>query len=166
MGTINSFPITTAELASVTADTSVDTLLGTTNGALKQIQPSDIPYDNTNSGLAATTLSDAIDEVVADVEANDTVDTTSFTENGITFNLSKRNGVITITASSGSLTNAVGDGDTVATIPSGYRPTHTLQVWEVANSRRMAITSAGVISMVSAITSGSYIRFTVTYVGG
>lgn len=53
----------TTPLADVDAETSADTILAVKDGAVVQIETTDIPYDNTGSGLTATDLASAIDEL-------------------------------------------------------------------------------------------------------
>lgn len=161
------------DLVQVPLVLSVYRLLGISNGDVVQTLPEDIPYINSRSGLEAETFQDAIDELSLNADTlqtlvtnNNTIAQTSFTGNGITFNVAKRNGIVTLTANAGTLTTALPANGTIATIPDGYRPAVGLQVFEYSNSRRVGIGTGGVVLIVSEIESGAQIRFTVTYVCG
>lgn len=94
---------------------------------------------------------------------SDTANTT-FTNNGITFYMAKKNGICTLSALSGGLTSAVSANTAFATIPSGWRPKIGCEVMESSGGKRMSIGTSGAIQFSSAQTAGTYVRFTVTYV--
>ena len=59
--------IPTTPLADVSTDSSSDYILIVKSGVVKKVALADLPYDNTLSGLAATTVQGAIDELAAAV---------------------------------------------------------------------------------------------------
>lgn len=94
-----------------------------------------------------------------------TVQTSSFTNNGISFTMAKKNGICTLSALSGSLTYNFNANTAFASIPSGWRPAIGLEVTETSSgSKRISIGTSGAIQFSSAQTSGTYVRFSVTYV--
>ena len=94
-----------------------------------------------------------------------TVQTSSFTNNGITFQMAKKNGICTLSALSGGLTYNFNANTAFASIPSGWRPAIGLEVVETSSgSKRISIGTTGAIQFSSAQTSRTYVRFTVTYV--
>lgn len=136
--------LATTPLAEVPTDTALDSIIGVKDGVPKQV---------------------ALADMKSALDALETVQTSSFTGNGITFTLAKKNGICTLSALSGGLTSATSANAPFATIPSGWRPKIGLEVVETSSgSKRMSIGTSGAIQFSTAQTAGTYVRFTVTYV--
>lgn len=91
----------------------------------------------------------------------------SVTFKGISFSLSRYGRVVSVAASSGTTSEAIGSGSTIGTIPEKYRPTSLIAVKNVIDNNagsRIQITSAGAITIFDAVAKGAYIRFNATFV--
>lgn len=152
----------TTPLADVDAETTADTILGVKDGAVVQIEPDDIPYDNTGSGLTATDLAGAVDELNTDTN---TLSSTSWTENGITYRAYRVGQFVWLTADTGTTTTAFNANEYIATVPSGYRPKATANAWDTARATRLVVNTGGAIGTLVSIANGSTIRFSETYLG-
>ncbi len=114
-------------------------------------------YDNSQSGLSATRVQGAIDEVVA-------LDTTAITSGmGININidLAKRNGVVTGWFGNGTFTASV--DDVIAQMPSGYYPAVLYDFKDTYSGARIWINTNGEIITKSAL-SGTAVRGSFTFV--
>lgn len=82
-----------------------------------------VTYDNTDSGLAAENVKDAIDEVVSDMTTKtDITSSVQFTEDitGTNTRVYAKNGIVFIFYQGESKTHSA--NDLLFTLPSGYRP--------------------------------------------
>ena len=134
----------TTPLAEVPTDTALDSIIGVKEG---------VPKQATLANLKAA------------IDALETVQTSSFTGNGVTFQMAKKNGICTLSALSGSLSSDFAANTAFATIPSGWRPAIGLEVTETSSgSKRINVGIGGAIQFSNAQTAGTYVRFSVTYV--
>lgn len=132
--------VQTKDLATVDSESSVDTVLGVKDGEVVQVSP---------------------DEVAG----SETLQYTSWTENGITYQVCRVGNVAELSAVSGTLTSSFAAEAAFATIPSGYRPRQIHpQAWDVSRAARLLLTTSGNIASAVSVASGSYIRFTATYI--
>lgn len=107
---------------------TLDTESKTPVGAINEINAkdaSDIPYDNTSSGLTATDVQAAIDEVADDIStATGTITLeTGFTARGTPI-VEKRNGMVFLQFNING-TNAFNTRTTLGNISAGFRPYRT-----------------------------------------
>ena len=131
--------IPTKLMPELTEDSSVDTVVGLKNGAVVQVDM---------EGLKQA------------LDAAETVQTSTFTSNGVSFTMAKQNGICTLSALSGSLSTDFGANVSFATIPADWRPAIGLEVTETSSgTKRINIGASGAIQ-----TASTYVRFTVTYV--
>lgn len=136
--------LATTPLAEVPTDTALDSIIGVKDGVPKQV---------TLANLKAA------------IDALETVQTSSFTNNGVTFQMAKKNGICTLSALSGGLTYDFNANTAFALIPYGWRPKIGLEVTETSSgSKRISIGTSGAIQFSNAQTAGTYVRFSVTYV--
>ena len=136
--------LATTPLAEVPTDTALDSIIGVKDGVPKQV---------------------ALANLKAAIDALETVQTSSFTNNGVTFQMAKKNGICTLSALSGSLSSDFAANTAFATIPSGWRPKIGLEVTETSSgSKRINVGTGGAIQFSNAQTAGTYVRFSVTYV--
>ena len=84
------------------------------------------------------------------------------TTNLITVNLAKFGHVCTLTVLTGR-TKALSSGTTIATLPVGFRPTSTINIWEITTETRYSIGADGVFCTVSPQDSNKMVRLYATY---
>lgn len=127
------------DLVRVPTATSLDTVLVVDEDEIKQIDPTDLFSDSFRS--------------------------TSWTENGIDYQVCRVGNVAELTAASGGLTSAFEDNVAFGNVPSDYRPRYmTVQTWDVSRGSRILIATDGKIISTTDLASGAYIRFTATYI--
>ena len=132
--------IQTTELASVESESSVDTVLGVKDGVVVQVTPDDLA-------------------------SAETLQYTSWTENGITYKVCRIGNIAEVTAESGTLTSAFAADTVFANIPSGYRPRYiNPRAWDVSRSARLMISTGGQVFSAVNLTVGDLIRFTAIYI--
>lgn len=123
---------------------------------------SDVPYNNAISGLSATNVKAALDEIDGTLDTKLTESSTSFTSNGITYHCYKFGRVIFV-STSGYLDNAVLANSIIATFPSGYKPAYSLEIWESSVGHRMTLSTNGDLYVAAAYSALDPIRFSVAY---
>lgn len=117
-----------------------------------------VAYDNTESGLTASDVQGAIDEVGK-------YQYTSWSENGISFQIARQGKMAQVSAVSGSLSSSFASNATFATIPEGYRPRYmTVETVSTSTGNRILISTTGSILGAATLSSGTALRFTATYI--
>ena len=91
--------------------------------------------------------------------------TKDFKFNGITFRTWKWGPVVMLSALDGKATNAMTANVSIGTITAGYRPKALTSVLNTSTSaqERWLLDTAGAIQPTVAVTAGTSVRFTVTY---
>lgn len=126
----------------------------------------DVPYNNTISGLSATNVKTAIDEVDGFVDSLRYEAYATFTETGITYKVYRLGHIVQLKGESGTLDSNISAGSSIATIPSGYRPRYqTVWIQELESGKRLVANLDGtIIASGNSFATGDAIRFTVTYI--
>ena len=125
-----------------------------------------IPYDNTISGLSATNVKSALDEIDGHMDVLRNFTSTSWIENGITYKVCKSGHICELLAESGTISTAFSANATIANLPAGYEPRYIApQAVDIVRGARIGIGASGVITTASALDAGDYVRFYVSYIG-
>lgn len=113
---------------------------------------SDIPYSGT---LSSGNVSAALDELHAAVDA-------TFDQYGLYMKARVRNGVVTVTTVSGTLTTPVANGAVLITIPDGFHSFDTIEALDSAG-RRYLIATNGQVIPTEDLPAGTAVRLSMTY---
>ena len=116
------------------------------------VDGSEVPY---SGSLSATNVTSAIEELHTGVE-------TTFDNNGLYMKAKVRNGVVTVTTVSGSLSAAVQNGAVMITIPNGYHSFDTIEALDSAGRRYLIATNGQIIPTVD-LAAGTSVRLSMTY---
>lgn len=116
------------------------------------VDANEVPYSGT---LSSNNVKAALDELHA---ANDA----TFDNNGIYMKARVRNGVVTVTTLSGTLTVAVNNGGVLITIPNGFHSFDTIEALDSAG-RRYLIATNGQVIPTEDLPAGTAVRLSVTY---
>lgn len=116
------------------------------------VDATEVPYSGT---LSSNNVKDAIDELHA---ANDAL----FDNNGLYMKARVRNGVVTVTTVSGTLSAAVQNGAVLITIPNGFHSFDTIEALDSAG-RRYLIATNGQIIPTEDLAAGTAVRLSMTY---
>lgn len=116
------------------------------------VNASEVPY---SGNMSATNVKAAIDELHA---ANDA----TFDNNGLYMKARVRNGVVTVTTLSGTLTVPVNNGGVLITIPDGFHSFDTIEALD-SEGRRYLIATNGRVIPTADLPAGTAVRLSVTY---
>lgn len=134
------------------------TIYSAFNSRISALEANDLVQDS-----ALTALGGRMTTAEGNINTLSARTTTSITSNGITFSFIKV-GSICQMIPSGNADNDVNAGDTIATIPAGYRPAASFETWDSYRESRLYIQSSGNISSGANLTIGQGIRALVTYI--
>ena len=127
---------------------------------------SDIPYNNAVSGLSATNVKAALDEIDSFTDTLKAFTSASWTENGITYKVCRSGNICELLAESGTSASAFNANDTIANLPVGYEPRYIApQAVDIVRGARVGISIGGAITTASALSAGDLVRFYVSYIG-
>ena len=86
--------------------------------------------------------------------------------NGLSFQFSKRNGVVTLLIASGTLTNALAINDVLVEVPNGFKPSLEVQSMFTAgpDGRYYYVNNVGAFKTGVSASAGVALRGTITYV--
>lgn len=130
----------------------------------------DTAQGDTTIAEAITDITTDIDSIISDVDILKNVVSTSWTENGVTFDAKRAGRIVTITTRTGTNSIALSANGVLTNIPTGYRPSQTIYLSNAsaATSAFWAISASnGNISYAagqSQLAAGGYVRFCVTYI--
>ena len=126
---------------------------------------SDVPYNNAVSGLSATNVKAALDEIDGITDTLKNFTSASWTENGITYKVCRSGNICELEAESGTSASAFNANDTIAHLPAGYEPRFIApQAVDIVRGARIGIGVSGIITTASAMSVGDYVRFYVSYI--
>lgn len=118
-----------------------------------------INYDNTNSGLSATQVQAAIDELNGDL----TIQTTPINTDKAVGTAYKMGNIISINIYNGTFFSADVE-DVLLTLPEGYRPNAEISLLNgIGNKQRIAIYADGHVVAKEAF-ANTYLRFCATFI--
>ena len=127
---------------------------------------SDVPYNNSVSGLSATNVKAALDEIDGITDTLKAFTSTSWTENGITYKVCRSGNICELLAESGTSASAFNANDTIANLPAGYEPRYIApQAVDIVRGASLGISIGGAITTASAMSVGDLVRFYVSYIG-